>query len=145
MVAGRPKKPNSLHVLEGTARADRGTDQLMQVPDKLAVEPELKDLKNINEEATFELLKDWVIAATGAAHIDSYLLSMMVEELKTYAAISSELESNPTDRFLLNSRNNALNNFHKLASSFGMTPQTRDMMVKKVEDEDPVKDILGGP
>lgn len=134
---GRPKKPNSLHVLEGTARNDRGTDQLMEIPQELATEPELYDFSNFNRDETFTMMKDWVIAAAGAATIDSILLTMMTDQLEVYAAAKADGD--------VRGMGAVIDRFHKLAREFGMTPSTRDTMVKAAAEESPMKSIMAGP
>ena len=137
MTAGRPKKPNSIHIRDGTDRADRGTDQLMVIPEEQAHEPQLYDFDKFSRDSTFEMMKDWVIAATGAAQIDSILLTMMTDLLEDYAKARADDD--------YKAKGAIIDRFHRLAREFGMTPQTRDTMIKAVVEEDPVKDILGGP
>ena len=78
------RKPNELHKLEGTGRADRGTNVLLQIPESLATTPASNTLVTFDREGTFEMLLDWVINATGSAAVDTFLLNMMVNELETY-------------------------------------------------------------
>ena len=134
---GRPKKPNSLHVFEGTARGDRGTDQLMVIPEDLAVEPVQYNFEEFSRDDTFTMMKDWVISATGAAHIDSILLTMMTDLLEDYALCKAEGD--------LKGKGVIIDRFHKLAREFGMTPSTRDTMVKTAVEENTMKSNLEGP
>ena len=135
---GAPKKPNALHVMEGTARTDRGTDQLMVIPPEIATDPVLFDFAEFDEKKTFDMLKDWVIAATGAAQIDSIALTMMTDQLSLYAAAKAEGDSK--------SMGQILDRYHKLAREFGMTPSTRDRMIKAATDEkvDAMKSVMDG-
>ncbi len=133
----RPKKPNELHILEGTARSDRGTDVVMQIPDELAVEPRLQDLTTIDRDETFSMFKEWVIAATGAAKIDEIMLSMMVDQLEIYAQAKNEGD--------VKTMGMTIDRFHKLAGSFGMTPATRSVLVSKATEDDAMSDIMSGP
>ena len=137
MPAGRPRKPNSLHVAEGTARGDRGTDVTYQVPTELSREPKDLDWSKFKRDKTFKVMKDWVIAATGAAEVDGILLTMMNDVLEEYA--SAKLSGDTRAMGPL------IDRYHKLAREFGMTPATRDAMVKKAVEEDQMKDILEGP
>ena len=133
----RPKKPNELHILEGTARSDRGTDVVMQIPDELSNEPKLKELTTVDRDDTFNMFKDWVIAATGAAQIDEIMLSMMVDQLEIYA--QAKIDGDVRIMGL------TIDRFHKLAREFGMTPATRSTLVSKATETDPMKDIMDGP
>lgn len=135
---GRPKRPNSLHVKEGTARNDRGTDVVMAIPQELAVEPTQWDFDRFDRDQTFEMMKDWVISATGAAQIDSILLTMMTDLLEDYAIAKADHD--------IKGKGAIIDRFHKLAREFGMTPQTRDSIVEAAtEVEDPVLDVMAGP
>ena len=139
MTAGRPKKPNELHVFEGTARNDRKTDVTLPINEQMSVEPKLTDLGYMSKKEMFTLLKDWVIMASGAAKIDEILLNMMVDQLEIYAeakiAKDVKLMGFTIDRF------------HKLAREFGMTPATRSQMINAVQkkEQDKMKDIMEGP
>ena len=109
------KKPNSMHDRDGTGRADRGTDVLMVLPKDLAKEPEQYNFKEFKRDEVFNMMKDWVIAATGAANIDTVMLTMMTDLLEDYSQAESARE-----------RGLILDRYHKLAREFGMTPSTRD-------------------
>ena len=134
---GRPRKPNEMHLNEGTARKERGTDVVMQIEGANAVEPRLRDLTITDREGTFTMFKDWVIAATGAARIDEILLSMMVDQLEIYAQAKAD-----NDIRLMGS---TIDRFHKMAREFGMTPATRSHMVKVAMKESKDFDFTSGP
>ena len=130
------KKPNSMHDRDGTGRADRGTDVLMVLPKDLAKEPEQYNFKEFKRDEVFNMMKDWVIAATGAANIDTVMLTMMTDLLEDYSQAESARERGPI-----------LDRYHKLAREFGMTPSTRDTIISntvgtETSQED---DILNGP
>ena len=134
MVAGS-RKPNSIHARDGTGRADRGTDVIVVLPDELSADPTPFDFHKFDRDEVFNMLRDWVIAATGSATIDTVMLTMMVDLLEDYAAAETARERGPI-----------LDRYHKLAREFGMTPQTREHMVKAaVRESDPSEDILNGP
>ena len=130
------KKPNSMHARDGTARADRGTDVLMVLPQGIANEPEQYDFNNFNRDEVFNMMKDWVIAATGAANIDTVMLTMMTDLLEDYSKAETARERGPI-----------LDRYHKLAREFGMTPSTRDTIISNSIEakHDPSEDILNGP
>ena len=139
MPAGRPRKPNSLHVAEGTARNDRGTDLVMEIPEDFKNEPEMVEWAEFDKDRTFNMMKNWVIAATGASKIDELMLSMMADQLELYAKM--KMDGDVKGMGLIVDR------FHKLAREFGMTPSTRDQFVNKanMEEETSMKTILAGP
>ena len=135
MTAGS-RKPNAIHARDGTGRADRGTDLLVVLPDELSADPPQFNFKTFDRDEVFNMLRDWVIAATGSAVVDTVLLTMMVDLLEDYAAAETAKERGPI-----------LDRYHKLAREFGMTPQTREHMVKaavKVDDSR-AESILNGP
>ena len=130
------KKPNSMHDRDGTGRADRGTDVLMVLPKDLAKEPEQYNFKEFKRDEVFNMMKDWVIAATGAANIDTVMLTMMTDLLEDYSQAESARERGPI-----------LDRYHKLAREFGMTPSTRDTIISNTvgTEVSPEDDILNGP
>ena len=135
---GRPKKPNSLHVLEGTARADRGTDVVVSIPEDQAVAPKDINWESFKRDEMFDMLENWVVHMTGAAKIDSILLTMMTDLLEVYAEAKAIGDTRGMGA--------TIDRFHKLAREFGMTPSTRDSMVKAAEPENnPIKDVMAGP
>ena len=133
------KKPNSMHDRDGTGRADRGTDVLMVLPKDLAKEPEQYNFKEFKRDEVFTMMKDWVIAATGAANIDTIMLTMMTDILEDYAAMKAEGD--------VRGKGACIDRYHKLAREFGMTPQTRDTIISNSvgKETSPEDDILGGP
>ena len=135
----RPSKPNSLHERDGTGRADRGTDVLIVLPPEIATEPVQYNFNEFNRDEVFEMMKDWVIAATGAANIDTIMLTMMTDILEDYAAMKAEGD--------VRGKGACIDRYHKLAREFGMTPQTRDTIISNSVgvDTSPEDDILNGP
>lgn len=130
------KKPNSMHDRDGTGRADRGTDVLIVLPKELAKEPEQYNFNEFNRDEVFTMMKDWVIAATGAANIDTVMLTMMTDLLEDYSKATTARERGPI-----------LDRYHKLAREFGMTPSTRDTIVANSigHESSAEEDILNGP
>ncbi len=138
MTAGRPKKPNEMHIFEGTARNDRGTDVVLQIDGDNAREPTLQSLTTIDREETFNMFKDWVIMATGSAKIDEILLSMMVDQLEIYTEAKADRD--------VKTMGLTVDRFHKLAREFGMTPSTRSQMINAASANDADKDdLMEGP
>ena len=139
MTAGRPKKPNALHLFEGTARNDRDTDKLLTINEPMSVEPRLRDLSTIDREEVFTLFKDWVIMATGSAKIDEIMLNMMVDQIEIYSQAKKEFD--------IKTMGFCVDRFHKLAREFGMTPSTRDQMINSAQkkEEKKMKKIMEGP
>ena len=132
----RPRKPNSMHNRDGTDRADRGTDVLIVLPKEIATEPVQYDFNNFNRDEVFNMMKDWVIAATGAANVDTLLLTFMTDLLEDYKDAETAKERGPI-----------IDRFHKLAREFGMTPQTRDTIINNTvgQESSAEDDILNGP
>ena len=128
-----------MHVAEGTARADRGTDVVMEIPKKFAKQPDLIDWDKFDKDKSFTMMRDWEIAATGAAKIDEILLSMMADQLELYAYCKTNGD--------LRGMGQIIDRFHRLATEFGMTPRTRDELIKKSqkEEEDSMQTIMEGP
>ena len=150
------RKPNELHALEGTARADRGTDVIVQIEGDLADPPALMTFTDdFDRDKVFTMLSDWVIGITGAAKVDGLLLSALVDQYEIYAISKSDVKARGTmlvgDKgqyvnHSLYNMNKALDNIHKLMREFGMTPATRSQISAANQMEaDPMDKFLEGP
>ena len=91
------KKPNALHIRDGTARADRGTDVEVPLTDELSREPVLQDFgKQIDKEAIFQQVRAWVIQMTGSCSIDELSISMLVDQFEIYAISKKDISERGT-------------------------------------------------
>ena len=151
----RPRKPNELHKLDGTARSDRGTDVTLSIKGSTADVPVLIDFsEEFDREAVYGVLCDWVVSITGAAKVDGMLLSMLVDQYEIYSISKRDVKERGTmlqgdkgqyvNHSLFN-MNKALDNIHKIMREFGMTPSTRTA-VKAADqmDVNPLDDIMKG-
>ena len=126
---GRPKKPNSIHQLEGTGRNDRGTDVVLELPKTQSKAPSyIQFSKQCDRKVMFKMMSDWTVSMTGAAQIDSIMLSMMSDVLAEYADAQAERDWKKSGQMI--------DRFHKLSREFGMTPATRDMFAKEAKKEE---------
>ena len=109
------------------------------MPPEIATEPVQYDFNEFNRDEVFTMMKDWVIAATGAANIDTIMLTMMTDILEDYAAMKAEGD--------VRGKGARIDRYHKLAREFGMTPQTRDTIISNSvgTETSPEDDILNGP
>ena len=154
MTAGRPRKPNELHALHGTARADRGTDTLVEIDGELAAEPRYQDFTHFDEKEQFRQIKAWVKHLTGQAKVDEWMISLIVQQYAIYAEAKrdvwergamipskeGELKQNPS----LWTMNTALDKLHKLMREFGLTPATRGQVKASNQmEEDPLAKLMG--
>ena len=153
----RPRKPNELHILDGTARADRGTKDLVKLEGDTAQVPVLVDFADeFDRERTYDLLCDWVVKVTGAAQIDGLLLSATVDQYEIYAKSKKDVQENgimlPSAKGgeyvnpALYNMNTAMDKIIKLMKEFGMTPATRSQVKASDQmDKDPLDNIMQGP
>ena len=147
------RKPNELHVLEGTARSDRGTKDVVKLEGVVAEVPVLIAFEEeFDREKIYNDLCDWVINITGAAKIDGMLLSALVDQYEIYSISKKDVKERGVmlkgDKgqyvnLSLYNMNKALEVIHKLMREFGMTPATRSSVkaAKQIED-DPLGDLL---
>ena len=157
MTAGRPRKPNELHKLHGTDRADRGTNVLVEIDGELAAEPRYQDFNTFHEKEQFRQIATWVKSLTGQAKVDEWMVSLIVQQYAIYAEAKRDVwergamiptkdgedtRQNPS----LWTMNTALDKIHKLMREFGLTPATRGQVKASNQmDKDPLDDIMGGP
>ena len=150
------KKPNALHIRDGTARTDRGTDVEVPLTDELSREPVLQDFgKQIDKEAIFQQVRAWVIQMTGSCSIDELSISMLVDQFEIYAISKKDISERGTmlhgdkgqyANHSLYNMNAAHDKIVKLMKEFGMTPATRGgVKASNQMDKDPLGDILKGP
>ena len=147
------KKPNEIHILEGTDRTTRGTNVVFSVTnDSLSEEPTLQELSDIDREVLFESLKSWVCDMTGQYKIDQYLLSMLVDQYTIYAVSKMDVEERgvllegPKGKYVnhaLYNMNTAHDKIVKMMQEFGMTPKTRSgVKASNQMEKDPLDDFL---
>ena len=156
MTMGRPRKPNELHIYEGTARQDRGTDLIVQIEGDLAQPPALLSFEDdFDRDQVFKWLSDWALNVTGAAVIDSLMLSALVDQYEIYSLSKKDVkergmmlqgEKGQYVNQSLYNMNTALDKIHKLMREFGMTPSTRSgLSAQKQIDVDPMDNLMKGP
>ena len=151
----RPNKPNELHILHGTDRADRGTNTTITITEPVAKPPALIDFsQEFNKDKIFDLLSNWVIHITGAAEVDGLLLSLLVDQYEIYHKAKKDVYDrgvmldgskgpyiNPSQYLM----NNALDKIHKLMREFGMTPATRNgIRAAEQMNKNPMTNIMKG-
>ena len=150
------KKPNAMHIRDGTARTDRGTDVEVPLTDELSKEPVLQDFgKKIDKKQIFKQVRAWVIQMTGSCKIDELSISMLVDQFEIYAISKRDINERGTmlvgDKgqyvnHSLYNMNTAHDKIVKLMKEFGMTPATRgSVKASNQMDKDPLEDILNGP
>ena len=151
----RPRKPNELHQLEGTARADRGTDVTVQLDGDVADPPVLINFESgIDRDEIFKVLSDWTIHITGAAKVDGLLLSALVDQYELYSISKQDVKERGVmlqgdkgqyvNQSVYN-MNTALDKIHKLMREFGMTPATRGAVKASNQmEKNPISDIMEG-
>ena len=150
------KKPNAMHIREGTARADRGTDVEVPLTEELSKEPVLQDFgKQIDKQAIFQQVRAWVIQMTGSCAIDELSISMLVDQFEIYAISKKDINERGTmlhgDKgqyvnHSLYNMNTAHDKIVKLMKEFGMTPATRgSVKASNQMDKNPLEDIMKGP
>ena len=150
------KKPNELHILEGTSRADRGTDIIVQIEGDMANVPVLLEFdKDFDRDKVFKMLTDWVVNVTGPAYIDALMLSTLVDQYEIYALSKKDVKERGmmlqgdkgqyVNQSLYN-MNTALDKIHRAMREFGMTPATRSgLTAQKQIDVDPMDNLMKGP
>ena len=152
MPAGRPRKPNSLHILEGTARADRGTDVDIVITPEISTEPTLLDLADgLDRVAVFEGLRQVVNQVSGQVQIDELLLSQLTDQYELYGQAKAFVrenglvDENGKQFAQVRIMNEALNQCHKLMREFGLTPATRGQVKASNQmDDDPLDNLMRG-
>ena len=149
------RKPNEQHVLEGTSRADRGTDVLIEIEGELARKPKLQEFADgLDREAVFTQLAAWVKQVTGQAAVDELMLSLLVDQYEIYCSAKADVrargimlvgEKGQYVNHSLYNLNTSLDKIHKLMREFGMTPATRGAVKASNQmDEDPIKRLMKG-
>ena len=151
------RKPNELHLLNGTARADRGTDKLVEIDGALADAPRLQDFaKEVDRQKIFKQVRAWVKHLTGQAKIDEIALSLLVDQVVLYgeakrnvqengAIIVSQKTGSPYSNPALNNMNTAHDKIVKMMHQFGLTPATRSgLKASQQMEADPMDEIMQG-
>lgn len=150
------RKPNELHVLEGTARKERGTDVLVEIPENLARKPVLQEFeKGIDRQFIFDHVRAWIINLVGSCSIDELGISLLVDQFEIYSNAkrdvkerghiveSTKIDGQPYPNPSVHTMNNAHDKILKLMIQFGMTPATRGhVKASNQMDKDPLDDIL---
>lgn len=124
---GRPKKPDDLHILEGTFREDRHGDPAERVI--LDGEPAPPEHLSDDAKAIWSVIVPPLTAAGVAKAADSVQLGIMVEWLARYRRYSAWLdkqgERSGKSRGLMYLVKSAAEAFDSIASRFGLTPTDR--------------------
>ena len=150
------KKPNELHVAEGTARADRGTDVIVALPDDLAREPILQNFeREFDRQAVFDHVRAWIINLVGSCSIDELSISLLVDQFEIYSVSKRDVKERGVmlegekGQYVNHSLYNMNTSHEKIVAmfkQFGMTPATRgSVKASNQMDRDPLSDILKGP
>ena len=127
-MAGRPRKPLNLHLLEGTHRADRHGP----VPQRTPSGPEGRPTKP--QDLTPDAARFWDdiceerADANIAKRIDGPALRLMADLWGKLQTVSRLADADPTDVAARRSMVAYSSEFAKLAGKFGLTPDARQRL-----------------
>ncbi len=149
------RKTNEQHLRDGTSRADRGTDVLVEITGDLAAKPVLQSFDSIDEELVFTQVAAWVNQLTGQAKIDEFSISLLVDQFTIYSLAKQSVKndgmmlSGEKGKYVnpqLYNLNTAHDKILKLMREHGLTPATRSGIKASNQMElNPLKSIMAGP
>lgn len=153
MAAGRPNKPKSLKILEGTYRPDR--DHGVLEFEKITEIPKPPThLSSIGKKIFIEIT-DILISVKILETIDIHTVVMLCEEMATYYEMTRKLKKvktytyrngagNLVKRPELAIRNEAMKNATSIMAQLGLTPSMRQKygFTPSSQDSDPNKPSL---
>lgn len=158
MPAGRPKKPNALHIMEGTARPVRGTDKVFKTPEPFQTKPKPINYTKFKKKKFFKGLARWVESLTGQCSVDSIPLSVISDTMDIYIQAQIDIDENGVfknqfDKFgniigktespAFRIRQQASNELMRLVREYGITPLSRDKFAKAEDEENnPMAELL---
>lgn len=144
-MAGRPRKPTKLKVLEGTFRKDRALENEIQPEVKLPDPPKWLGKKAAE---VWEDLAQRFYDLNVLTEIDKYALGMLCQELGRFidaeevlnnkgigSTLHQQKNGNITTSPMLWVSNGALKNAYQLMTAFGMTPAARTKVAQELKDK----------
>ena len=151
---GRIRKPNEVHLLEGTDRKERGTNTLIALEGELSAKPILQDFSAIDDNKVFTQVSAWVKNLTGQAKIDELAISMLVDQFNIYSLAKNSVKDdgvmlqgekgkyvNPQ----LYNMNTAHDKIMKVMREYGLTPATRSgIKASDQMESNPLQNLLKG-